>query len=171
MLLRAVKLVACRIPEIRLDIVGDGPSRQDLEALRASLGLESRVTFHGYREDVTSFLSAADAFVLSSISEGVSIALLEAMASGLPAIATDVGGNREVIVNGVTGLLTAAGSAEGLADAIVRVESDPGLLERMGRASRQRVEEEFSLPGVVARYEALYRRCLADRLRGARVKG
>jgi sugar transferase (PEP-CTERM/EpsH1 system associated) len=171
MLLRAVKLAADRIPEIRLDIVGDGPSRQDLEALRAALGLESRVTFHGYREDVTSFLSAADAFVLSSISEGVSIALLEAMASGLPAIATDVGGNREVIVNGVTGLLTPAGSAEALADAIVRVESDPGLLERMGRASRQRVEEEFSLPGVVARYEALYRRCLADHVRGARVKG
>ena len=170
MLLRAVKLAADRIPEIQLDIVGDGPSRQDLESLRAALGLESRVTFHGYREDVASFLSAADAFVLSSVSEGVSIALLEAMASGRPAIATDVGGNREVIVNGVTGLLTAAGSAEALADAIVRVESDPGLLERMGRASRQRVEEEFSLTGVVARYEALYRRCLADRVHVAQVK-
>ena len=169
-LLRAVRVAADRIPEIRLDVVGDGPSRQDLEALRATLGLKDRVTFHGYHADVAPFLAAADAFVLSSISEGVSIALLEAMASGLPAIATDVGGNREVIVDGVTGVLTPAGSADTLAAAIVRLESDPGGLERMGRASRRRVEEEFNLQRVVARYEALYRRCLADRAGGARAR-
>ena len=170
-MLRAVRMAADRIPGLRLDIVGDGPSRQDLEALRAALGLDGRVTFLGYHADVAPLLSAADAFVLSSISEGVSIALLEAMASGLPAIATDVGGNREVIVDGVTGVLTPAGSAEALAEAIVRLESDPAVLERMGLASRRRVEEEFNLHRVVARYEALYRRCLAEHASGARTRG
>jgi sugar transferase (PEP-CTERM/EpsH1 system associated) len=170
-MLRAVKMAAGKIPALRLDIVGDGPSRQDLEALTADLGLEGRVTFLGYHADVAPLLSAADAFVLSSISEGVSIALLEAMASGLPAIATDVGGNREVIVDGVTGVLTAAGSAEAMAEAIVRLESDPGVLGRMGLASRRRVEEEFNLQRVVARYEALYRRCLAEHASKARTKG
>ena len=170
-MLRAVRMAADRIPGLRLDIVGDGPSRQHLEALKTDLGLEGRVTFLGYHADVAPFLSAADAFVLSSISEGVSIALLEAMASGLPAIATDVGGNREVIVDGVTGVLTPAGSAEALAEAIVRLESDPGVLRRMGRASRRRVEDEFNLQRAVSRYEALYRRCLAEHAGRARTRG
>jgi sugar transferase (PEP-CTERM/EpsH1 system associated) len=170
-MLRAVKLAAGRLPGIRLDIVGDGPSRAGLEALCAELGLVSSVTFHGYRAEVAPLLAEADVFVLSSVSEGVSIALLEAMASGLPAVATDVGGNREVIVNGVTGLLTAAGSAEALADAIVRVASDPPTLARMSAAARRRVEEEFNLRHVVARYEALYRRCLTGHAGRTRAGG
>ena len=109
-LLRAVRVVCDRKPGFRLDIVGDGPSRPELESLRAELGLGEAVAFRGYQEDVRPFLSAADFFVLSSISEGISIALLEAMAAGLPAVATDVGGNREVILQGETGLLTPAGT-------------------------------------------------------------
>lgn len=167
-MLRAVRLAADRIPGLRLDIVGDGPSRQDLEALRAAFGLDDRVSFHGYHADVMPFLSGADVFVLSSLSEGISIALLEAMASGLPVIATDAGGNREVILDGRTGHLTPVGSAEALADAIVRLESDPGAIERMGRASRLRIEKEFSLQHVVARYEEIYRLSLAERIESAR---
>jgi glycosyltransferase involved in cell wall biosynthesis len=166
-----VRLAADKIPGLRLDVVGDGPSRQDLEALRSSLGLGGRVTFHGYHADVRPFLAAADVFLLSSVSEGISIALLEAMASGLPAIATDVGGNREVILEGQAGHLTPVGSAEALADAIVRIESDPDGRERMGQASRQRVEQEFSLQRVVARYEELYRRCLTGQRDGESGRG
>jgi glycosyltransferase involved in cell wall biosynthesis len=161
-LLRAARRAADRLPGFRLDLVGDGPLLKDLEGLRASLGLEDSVRFCGYHADVAPLLADADVFLLSSISEGVSIALLEAMASGLPAIATDVGGNREVVVHGVTGLLTPAGSAEALADAMVLLMSDPGTLERMGVASRRRVEEEFNLERVVARYEALYLTCVRE---------
>jgi sugar transferase (PEP-CTERM/EpsH1 system associated) len=170
-MLRAVRIVGDRIPDFRLDIVGDGPCRTELEELRTALGLNDRVRFLGYHADVAPFLSGADLFVLSSVSEGISIALLEAMASGLPAVATDVGGNREVILDGRTGHLTPAGSAEALADAIVRIASDPDAMERMGRASRRRVEEEFNLRQVVTRYEELYRRCLADRPDGRNGRG
>ena len=162
-LLKAARLVCNRKPGFRLDIVGDGPSRPELEALRAELGLGEAVAFRGYQEDVRPFLSAADFFVLSSISEGISIALLEAMAAGLPAVATDVGGNREVILQGETGLLTAPQDAEALADAMLEIQSVPGALPRMSRSAQTRVEAAFNLRHVVRRYEDLYRQCLAGR--------
>lgn len=160
-MLRATRLVADKIPGFRLDVVGDGPSRPNLQAIRTALGLEDQVSLHGYHADVVPFLAAADVFVLSSISEGISIALLEAMASGLPAVATDVGGNREVIVSGRTGFLTPVGSAEALAAAMIDLQLNPGVLNRMGRASRKRIEADFNLRHVVARYEAMYCRCLS----------
>lgn len=159
-LLRATRLVVDKMPSFQLDVVGDGPSRPELEALQASLGLGRQVRFHGYRDPVTTYLATSDFFVLSSLSEGVSIALLEAMASGLPAVATDVGGNREVVIPGETGLLVSAGSPEALADAMLKIQSDSATLERMGLASRRRVEDQFSLGHVVAQYERLYIECL-----------
>lgn len=169
-LLHAVRRVVDSVPTFQLDIVGDGDIRPELEALRDSLGLCDRVHFHGYHADVSAFLAAADFFVLSSISEGVSIALLEAMASGLPAVATDVGGNREVIVSGETGYLVPARAPDVLAAVMLRIQSDPAGLERMGRAARQRVEEHFNLRTVVDRYERLYLECLAPkRANGAAV--
>jgi sugar transferase (PEP-CTERM/EpsH1 system associated) len=159
-LLRAVRLVVDKMPGFRLDVVGDGPSRPDLEALQTALGLGDHVCFHGYHEHVEPFLAVADFFVLSSISEGVPIALLEAMASSLPAVATDVGGIREVVVPDGTGYLAPAGRPEALADAMLAIQADPGNLERMGRAARQRVEDQFSLRKVVAQYEDVYFQCL-----------
>ncbi len=146
-------------PDFTLDVVGDGPSRPELEELRVTLGLERHVRFHGFQDSVASFLAQADFFVLSSVSEGIALTLLEAMAVGLPAVATDVGGNREVVVHGQTGYLVPPGSHPALADAMLAIQSRT-VLEGMGRAARQRVEDEFALSAVVARYEAIYRECL-----------
>jgi sugar transferase (PEP-CTERM/EpsH1 system associated) len=160
-LLHAVRRVVDSVPTFQLDIVGDGPLRPELEALCETLGLCGCVHFHGYHEQVARFLDAADFFVLSSISEGVSIALLEAMASGLPAVATDVGGNREVVVSGETGYLVPSRAHDVLAAVMLRIQSDDAGLERMGRAARRRVEEQFNLRTVVQQYERLYLECLA----------
>jgi len=159
-LLHAVRRVVDSVPTFKLDIIGDGPTRADLETLRETLGLRDRVRVLGYHEQVAGFLAAADFFVLSSISEGVSIALLEAMASGLPAVATDVGGNREVVVSGVTGYLVPPRAPDVLAAVMLRMQSDVAGLERMGRAARRRVEDQFNLRAVVHQYERLYLECL-----------
>ena len=159
-LLRAVRRVVDQVPTFRLDIVGDGPERAGLEALRQTLGLRQTVHFHGYHEDVSGFLAGADFFVLPSISEGLSIALLEAMAAGLPTIATDVGGNREVVVPGETGYLIPSRAPDVLAAVMLRMQSDTAGIERMGRAARRRVEEHFNVRRVVQQYEALYLDCL-----------
>jgi glycosyltransferase involved in cell wall biosynthesis len=155
-LLRAVRLIVDKDPSFSVDVVGDGPSRSELEILRAELNLEHHCRFHGFQNDVRPFLAQADVFVLSSISEGIPLTMLEAMAMGLPGIATDVGGNREVIVPGDTGYLVPVRSPAALAEAVLRLKVEPGGLDRLGRGSRRRVEEEFSLAAMVARYEALY---------------
>ena len=162
-LLQAVRLVVDKNPAFRLDIVGDGPSRAALEAQRTELGLDRHVRFCGYQSDVEPYLAQADIFLLSSISEGIPLTLLEAMAVGLPGVATDVGGIREVIVPGVTGYLVPARSPEALAEAMLAIQADPLVIERMGQASRQRIEDEFGLAGVVAQYEAIYLECLGRR--------
>lgn len=165
-LLRAVRLVVDANPAFQLDVIGDGPSRPELEALQSELGLAHHVHFHGYQEQVGPFLAGSDFFVLSSISEGVSLALLEAMASGLPAVVTDVGGNREVMVPGETGYMVPAGSPEALADALLKIQADPARLHRMAEAARRRVEASFNLRTVVATYENLYATSLKAKRRG-----
>lgn len=163
-LLRAVRLVANAAPGFTLDLVGDGPSRVGLESLARELDLGGHVRFLGYREDVGSMLALADFFVLSSISEGLSLALLEAMAAGLPVVATDVGGNREVVVPGDTGHLVPAGSAEALAAAMTALLSDRSHAGRMGRAARRRIESHFNVRTVVAQYERMYATSLGQDL-------
>ena len=110
-LLQAFRIVAGQRPDIHLVIVGDGPLRDGLHSLTCSMNLHSRVHLLGARSDVSDLLGAFDLFVLSSLSEGLSITLLEAMACGLPVVATDVGGNREVVLHGETGLLVPANQA------------------------------------------------------------
>jgi|SRR6516162_7102669 glycosyltransferase involved in cell wall biosynthesis len=159
-LLRAARLVADADPEFRLDIIGDGPARGELLALREDLSLGDRVCFLGERMDVAGCLAACDLFVLSSETEGLSLTLLEAMAAGLPIVATAVGGNREVVVEGETGLLVPAKSPQALAHAIRCLLCDPARLLRMGRAARAQVEKEFDMRQVVVKYETLYRELL-----------
>ena len=165
-LLRAVRLIVDKDPSFSLDVVGDGPARSELEALRAELRLERHCRFHGFQDDVRPFLAQADVFVLTSISEGIPLTLLEAMATGLPGIATDVGGNREIIVPGETGYLVPVRSPTAFAEAVLRLMAEPAELDRLGQGSRRRVEEEFSLAVMVARYEALYRELLRRRSAG-----
>lgn len=137
-------------------IAGDGPLRESLAARATALGIDRSVRFLGHRPDVEVVLRAADAFVLSSESEGLSNTILEAMASGLPVVATRVGGADEMVIDGTTGLLVPPRAARELADALDLVLRDALKRDAMGAASRARVEAEFSLPGMVQRYEALY---------------
>jgi sugar transferase (PEP-CTERM/EpsH1 system associated) len=161
-LLRAVRLVCNAEPRFRLDVVGDGPSRGELETLRDELGLEGRVRFLGYREEVATLLRGAGLFLLSSLSEGVSLTLLEAMACSLPIVATDVGGNREVVADGATGLLVPARSPEQFAEAVLSLLRAPGRADEMARAARLKVEREFDLRKMVSDYEDLYLSTLAS---------
>lgn len=155
-LLRAARIVRDREPRFRLDLVGDGELREPLQAQARELHLDDVVRFHGFQNDVWPFLGEASVFVLSSVSEGIAITLLEAMAAGLPVVATDVGGNSEVVVPGETGLLVPVRDPGQLADALHRVLSNPEAGARMGAAGRVRVAEAFSLDTTVSAYERLY---------------
>ncbi len=155
-LLRAWSLVVREIPSARLVIAGDGPCRHDLESLARELSLTDQVEFKGEVHDVAGLLGDARLFVLSSISEGVSLTLLEAMARGLPVVATRVGGNTEVVVDGETGVLVPPSEPESLAQALLHLFGDADESRRMGLAGRRRVEEHFDVRKMVAAYERLY---------------
>jgi glycosyltransferase involved in cell wall biosynthesis len=139
-----------------LHIVGDGLVRRQLEALSQSLGLGDKIRFLGERTDVPELLGSASMFVLPSLTEGISLTLLEAMARGLPVVATRVGGNPEVVVDNVTGLLVPPSDPESLAAAMLRIHQDPALGREMGVRGRQRVEQEFSIQQMVRAYERHY---------------
>jgi glycosyltransferase involved in cell wall biosynthesis len=155
-LLRAMALVVAEARAFRLRIAGDGPCRQELLQLAGQLNLDNHVEFLGEVQDIAALLHQASLFVLSSRTEGISLTLLEAMSSGLPVVATRVGGNPEVVADGVTGTLTPPGNAEALARAILDRFTDFEGSQRMGLAGRQRVESHFEVRRMVADYEALY---------------
>lgn len=143
-------------PTLALVLVGAGPTRAALEAQCATLGIAGRIQFAGAQQDVRPFLEAADLFVLPSRSEGISVALLEAMAAGLPVVATRVGGTPEVMGPGSGGLLVEPERPDALAEAILTFSADRDLLAREGRAARSRVAAAFSLDNTVAAYTACY---------------
>lgn len=153
LLLEALAGAVQQAPALKLAMVGDGPERTKLESLVARFGLSGRVHFLGERKDVRDWLALGHVFVLPSVYEGISIALLEAMAASLPVVVTRVGGNPEVVVDGENGFLVESGDAAGLACALVALARDRALRERMGLAARARVETEFDLKNVVRRYE------------------
>lgn len=160
-LLRALARAAGVAPTLRLEIAGDGSCLPELRQLVTDLGLSERVAFLGEVRDVPGLLARAALFVLPSLTEGISLTLLEAMSRGLPVVATRVGGNPEVVVEGETGLLVPARDPEALADAVLTLWHDPERGRRMGLAGRRRVEEHFEIRRAVARYEELYREVLA----------
>ena len=157
-LLRAAALIVEQRPDFRLEIAGDGPCRGALEALRDQLRLGEQVRFLGGVRDVPRLLTRARLFVLSSLTEGVSLTLLEAMARGLPAAATAVGGNPEVVAAGETGLLVPPRDPAALAAAVLHLWTQPEEAAAMGRAGRARVEQHFDVRRMVAEYEAMYTR-------------
>jgi glycosyltransferase involved in cell wall biosynthesis len=162
-LLQAVHLAAARRPEalLRLWILGTGEAAEHLARLRTSLQLDSIVHFWGQVDDVSPYLAQADLFVLPSYAEGMSNALLEAMACGLPCVATAVGGNVDLIREGETGLLVEPGDVQALCQAILALAADESLRERLGRGARKAVDRCYALPHVAARYLELYQ-SLAD---------
>ena len=142
-------------------LVGDGPEREKLEKLVRDLGLDEVVAMPGMQKDVRPWLDCMDVFCLTSITEGTSITLLEAGACGIPAVVTDVGGNREVVEDGETGIVVPSGDEEGIAAAIAKLEGDEALRCRMGEAAGERVAERYSVEQMVEQYAALYEQILS----------
>jgi sugar transferase (PEP-CTERM/EpsH1 system associated) len=154
-LVRAFARLAGSHPRARLLVVGDGPCRRELEALAEKL-VPGRVVFTGERSDIPTLLQSIDVFVLPSLGEGISNTLLEAMATGLPIVATRVGGNPELVEDGVNGTLVARRDPVALAAAIARYLDDALLRAIHGKASRERALVRFSLDRMCAAYAALY---------------
>jgi glycosyltransferase involved in cell wall biosynthesis len=142
----------------RSSFVGAGPAEAEVAAALRAHGLSSRVELLGNRLDVPDLLAEADVFVLSSRSEGLPISILEAMAAGLPVVATDVGGVPEAVVDRHTGLLVHLADPDALATALAALVRDPELRRRLGAQGRQRAEQLFDVPRFRAGHIALYRR-------------
>jgi glycosyltransferase involved in cell wall biosynthesis len=155
-LLHAAKIVAGRVADFHLEIVGDGPDRGKIESLCDELQLRKHVTFSGFCNDIRERLARSGMAMLSSTTEGLSITLLEAMAMSLPVVATDVGGNREVVADGKTGLLVPQKDPARMAQAMLEVMLSPNTAEAFGIAGRKRAEESFCLNGVASKYAKLY---------------
>lgn len=155
-LVAAFKLVHANRPDCVLVIAGDGPCRQALESQVAALGLVSAVRFLGEVRDSERVLNALDVYMLSSTDEGMNLTLLEAMATGLPVVATAVGGNSEVVLDGSTGLLVPAKDPQLMAQRMLAVGQGEALRQRLGSAGRQRVEQQFSQAATLRKYQALY---------------
>ena len=155
-LIRACVLLLSEGVDFRLLVIGDGPLRKEMEILARDLGLGTHIVFTGMRYDVPDLLAELDLFVLSSVSEGLSISILEAMASRLPIVATDVGGNREVVVEGITGFLTPSGNPVQLAEKIMLLAQDRKLASAMGLSGYQRVKDQFCIRETADRYCILY---------------
>jgi L-malate glycosyltransferase len=157
-LLRAATVARLSIPDLTLLIAGDGdPSyRAELLGLSRGLGLDTHLRFLGARRDIADLLAACDVFALTSLFEAASMTILEAMAAACPVVATAVGGNAELVVDGTTGILTRAGDVSEIAAALVQLLGDRAKARALGAAGRQRVVARFSRRAAVTAYRRLY---------------
>ena len=158
MLIRAFAPLAARWPQVSLTFVGDGPERNALQNLATSLGLTGSVHFLGFRSDIDELLADSDVFVLTSISEGIPMSILEAMKCGLPVVATRVGGVPATVADGETGVLVESGDERALTRALANLIEHPRSAEAMGAAGHARALQKFSVEAMVGAYEAVYRR-------------
>lgn len=158
-LMRAIRKVVVVHPGFRLKLVGDGSERALLEKIAADLKISKHVEFLGERNDVPELLRTAGFYVSSSKTEGISLTLLEAMASGLPVVTTSVGGNPEIVLDGVTGKLVPPLNPDALAMAIIEMIEGHAGWRRMGEIGRLRIEQNFSIRNTVSNYENLYAEC------------
>jgi len=161
--LRAARLVAEAVPQARFVIAGDGELREGLEAYARDLGLDGRVIFTGWRRDLPRLYADLDVVALTSINEGTPVSLIEAMAAGVPVVATAVGGVPEVVVDGETGCLVKPGDAEGLAEAITELLRDPKKAREMGQRGKEVVYPKFAAQTLLANVEHLYTELLRQR--------
>ena len=168
-MLRAIRAARDRDDEFEVAIVSGGPEEDRLVAMRDELGLPpGRVRFLGSRDDVPALMSAADGYLMSSAWEGLPMVLLEASAAGLPIVATDVGGNPEIVDHERTGLLVPAGDPDALAGAMTRVTTAPDAdVRAWGRAACRHVDAHFRIDRVAERWEILFRDLLAAHDRAA----
>lgn len=159
-LLAAIPEILQVHPRTTFLIVGRGDLESALQEEAKRRGLEKRVRFLGFREDVSALLSIMDIFVLPSLSEGLSIALLGAMAGGKPVIATHVGGNPELVVEGETGFLVPPRDSDALATKLLVLLADKDRRSNLGENGRKRVQQSFSFQAMVTKYQELYENCL-----------
>lgn len=155
-LIRAAQPLLKQDPAARLLFVGDGSQRSGLENLAQELEIAEQTIFTGYQSEVIPFIQSMDLFVLSSISEGISNVLLEAMSCALPIVATEVGGNPEVVVENQTGYLFPAGQTADLTGKIKLLHATPSLRKQLGQAGQLVVKERFSMQKMIAAYQDLY---------------
>jgi glycosyltransferase involved in cell wall biosynthesis len=156
--LDAASMVALRFPEAHFLIVGDGAIKDELQHRAAYLGLTGKIAFTGFRTDVPRLLSEVSLSVLPSLSEGLSNTLLESMAAGVPVVATRVGGNPEIIEDGLSGLLVPPRDSAMLADAMLTILKNPVLASKLGKEGKRRVTDVFSMERSVRAIECLYQR-------------
>jgi glycosyltransferase involved in cell wall biosynthesis len=155
-LLRGFAGILRVLPNARLVIVGDGPVRGDVEQLAAELGVAERVELTGYRSDVPELLPTFNVLVHSTHTEGLGLAILEAMAARVPVVASAVGGIPEIVRDGVTGTLFPAGDVEGLRDAVLAALNDPIRSAAMVEAAQQDVRRRFTVEQMCEEYRRLY---------------
>ena len=161
--LRAAAIVGHKLPNAEFVLAGDGPLRPELESLTRKLGISERVRFVGDRRDIPAVLASIDVSVLPSLSESLSNAVLESMAAGIPVIASNVGGNPELIAAD-RGLLVPPNDASALASAIEQVLLNPRMRSEFGNNSRKFVQSNFSIDAMRQRYEELYSELLEEKL-------
>ena len=162
-LLDAARILLRQGANVKVLVVGDGSIRQDLLAQAGNLGVGERVVFLGHREDTDVLLQALDIFVLPSLSEGIPMALLEAMAASRPIVASRVGGIPEIIEDGVEGFLVESMDVNGLAERCRRLIESPDVARKMGEQGRKRVESEFSATAMADRVVSDYKELLMSR--------
>jgi len=157
------KRVVAQRPDAKLVLVGEGPERPKIEEAIRSRGLEASVLLLGLRKDIPRLVRASDVFLLTSISEGIPLTLIEAMAARKPVVSTRVGGVGEVVEEGKTGLLAPSGDAQALAAQILILADDPDIRGQYGILGRRRAEELFSETQMMERYDRLYRETIGPR--------
>jgi glycosyltransferase involved in cell wall biosynthesis len=163
----AAKKVAAVCPKARFLLVGDGILRSSLQAAASALQLDKVVTFAGSRADIPELLSMTDISVLPSHSEGMSNSILESMAMSKPVLATNVGGNSQLVVDGVTGILVPPQDPEAMAAGLLELLNDPQRAWKMGQEGRKRVEADFDICVTAGKMEELYETLLTERSNGS----
>jgi L-malate glycosyltransferase len=163
MFIRAARLIAAQHPDAVFLLMGEGPLRQSLESLAGQLGIREKVFFTDGNGPVSGYLPLLQVGCLSSVNEGFSNAILEYMAAGLPVVATDVGGNREAVIDGATGFLTPVGDEKAFAQRVSSLLADDGLRTKMGEGGRARCTENFSMEACVRKHQAYYESLLEPR--------
>ncbi|MBZ0108443.1 MAG: glycosyltransferase [Candidatus Scalindua rubra] len=154
--LEAIKILKSRGITAEYIFVGDGQIKDDLVRLSIKLGISGETRFLGFRKDVQELMAITDLAVITSVREGFSVALLELMATGVPVVATDVGGNSEAMVDGETGIIVPALSPVAVADAMEKLLTNPELRFDMGKKSKERVKKYFTVKKMIEKTEALY---------------
>lgn len=161
--LRTMKRIVELIPSARLVLVGEGPERGTIEAFIRELKLDKKVLLLGTRRDIPDLLAAADVFLLTSISEGIPLTIIEAMAARLPVVSTNVGGVQEIVLHGQTGLLSPAGNDELIAEHLHTLANDRPFRGKMGEAGFWRAHALFSENLMLEKYRELYTNAIVPR--------